>query len=149
LGYYQRDDLPLTRQLVDNFTVCDHWFSAILGPTYPNRFYTHSAATDRITNTLVASQPPSIWDQLDGAGVSSRYYYSDLPFLALYGEKHIAKATLVDQFFADAAAGTLPSYSYVEPGFFGESQCDDHPHADIRRGQNFVGRVVKAIVESP
>lgn len=149
LGYYRREDLALTRQLVDNFTVCDHWFSGILGPTYPNRFYTHSAATDRINNALVVSPLPSIWDGLDRAGVSSRYYYSDLPFLALYGEKHLPKATVVDQFFADAAAGTLPSYSYVEPGFFGDKQNDDHPHADIRRGQNFVGRVVKAIVESP
>src|SRR5690606_2927536 len=78
LGYYRREDLALTRQLVDNFTVCDHWFAGILGPTYPNRFYTHTAATDRINNALVANEMPSIWDLLDGAGVPSRYYYTDL-----------------------------------------------------------------------
>jgi len=149
LGYYTREDLPLTSQLVDHFTICDHWFAGILAPTYPNRFYTHSAATDRITNTLVASTMPSIWDRLGDAGIPARYYYTDLPFLALYGTKHLGSATLIDQFFVDAEAGTLPPYSYVEPGFFGVNQNDDHPHADIRRGQNLMARVVKAIVESP
>ena len=149
LGYYTREDLPLTSQLVDHFTICDHWFAGILGPTYPNRFYTHSAATDRITNTLVASTMPSIWDRLGEAGIPARYYYTDLPFLALYGTKHLGSATLIDQFFVDAEAGTLPPYSYVEPGFFGVNQNDDHPHADIRRGQHLMARVVQAIVESP
>ena len=49
-------------------------------------------------------------------------------------------------------SGHLPSYSYVDPSFIGEdegSSNDDHPHADIRRGQNLVGRVVKALTESP
>ncbi|MBX3313151.1 MAG: phospholipase [Actinobacteria bacterium] len=149
LGYYERADLPLTRQLVDNFTVCDHWFAGILGPTYPNRFYTHTAATDRISNTAVVNEMRSIWDLLDEAQVPSRYYYTDLPFLALFGSKHIAKAKQLDQFFLDAEAGTLPPFTYVDPGFFNATQCDDHPHADIRRGQNFVGRVVEAVVESP
>lgn len=149
LGYYERADLPLTRQLVDNFTICDHWFSGILGPTYPNRFYTHCAATDRISNQLVVTELPSIWDLLDGAGIPSRYYYTDLPFLALVGSHHLPKGTSVDDFFVDAEAGTLPPFSYVEPGFFGDKQNDDHPHADIRRGQNFVGRVVQAVTESP
>ncbi len=32
------------------------------GPTYPNRFYTHSAQTDRITNTTAVATMPTIWD---------------------------------------------------------------------------------------
>ncbi|HYI61052.1 MAG TPA: alkaline phosphatase family protein, partial [Acidimicrobiales bacterium] len=149
LGYYTRDDLPLTRQLVDEFMVCDHWFASILGPTYPNRFYTHSAATDRIRNTFDVCALPTIWDRLIEAGIPSAYYFSDLPFLALYGGKYQGLSKRVDEFFADAAGGRLPSYSYVDPGFLGDTQNDDHPHADIRRGQNFVGRVVDAVVRSP
>jgi phospholipase C len=149
LGYYEREDLAVTSQLVDQFTVCDHWFASILAPTYPNRFYTHSAATDRISNTLVASTMPTIWDRLGDAGVPARYYYSDLPVLALYGSTYLPLANPLDQFFADAAAGTLPSYSYVDPAFFGDAQNDDHPHADLRRGQNLIGRVVEALVQSP
>ncbi len=71
LGYYTRDDLALTSQLVDHFTVCDRWFAGILAPTYPNRFYTHSAATDRIRNTLDVCALPTVWDHLANAGVSA------------------------------------------------------------------------------
>ena len=149
LGYYTRDDLALTSQLVDTFTVCDHWFAGILAPTYPNRFYTHSAATDRIRNTFDLCTLPTVWDHLADAGVSAGYYYSDLPFLALYGTKYLPIAAPISEFFADAAAGTLPSYTYVDPAFVGTAQNDDHPHADIRRGQNLMGRIVQALIRGP
>ena len=124
----------------------------MLGPTFPNRFYTHSASTDRISNTFTISTLPTIWDHLAAAGVPANYYYSDLPILALWGGKYGPISKPIDNFFADAASGHLPSYSYVDPSFIGEdegSSNDDHPHADIRRGQNLVGRVVKALTESP
>jgi phospholipase C len=152
LGYYTRNDLPTTSALVDNFTIFDGWFCGILGPTYPNRFYTHSAATDRITNTMTTSTLPSIWDSLGAAGIPANYYFSDLPFIGLYGEKMLPFCRRIEQFYADAAAGALPSYSYLDPFFLGEGQGgsnDDHPHADIRRGQAFVSEVVRAVTQSP
>jgi phospholipase C len=152
LGYYVESQLPTNSYLARNFTVCDHWFASILGPTYPNRFYTHSAATDRISNTTTQSTMATIWDSLTAAGVSANYYFSDLPFIGLYGPKYAPISRRIDHFFVDAALGTLPSYSYLDPYFLGESQGasnDDHPHADIRRGQNFIGRVVDALIASP
>jgi phospholipase C len=149
LGYYTRDDLATTAQLVDNFTICDQWFSSIMGPTFPNRLYTHSAATDRITNRFDVCQLPTIWDRLAAGGVPANYFSSDVPFLLLYGDRYLDITRPVDEFFFRAAAGTLPAVSYVDPTFFGEGQNDDHPHADIRRGQNFVGRVVQAMLTSP
>src|SRR3954469_239114 len=89
LGYYIKEDLPLTASVVKNFTVCDRYFCSILGPTYPNRFYTHAAATDRISNTSTTSTLPTIWDRLADKGISANYYYSDLPFLLLWGEKYL------------------------------------------------------------
>ncbi len=149
IGYYTGDDLPVIRQLVDEFMICDHWFASLLGPTFPNRFYTHSAATDRITNTFELCELPTIWDRLISAGIPATYYFTDLPVLALYGGKYQGLSKGVDQFFDDAAAGRLTPYSYVDPGFVGDTENDDHPHADIRRGQNFIGRVVDALVRSP
>jgi phospholipase C len=152
LGYYTRDDLPTTAALVDNFTIFDSWFCGILGPTYPNRFYTHAAATDRIKNDSTTSTLPTIWDRLADGGVPATYYFSDLPFLALWGTKYVRASKQIDQFYVDAAAGTLPAYSYLDPFFLGETQGgsnDDHPHADIRRGQALVGNVVRAIASSP
>jgi phospholipase C len=152
LGYYTRDDLETTAALVDGFTIFDGWFCGILGPTYPNRFYTHAAATDRISNTMDTSVLPTIWDRLADAGVPASYYFSDLPFLALWGEKYAPIARPFDTFFAQAASGTLPAYSYLDPFFLGEGQGgsnDDHPHADIRRGQALISSVVRAVTSSP
>jgi phospholipase C len=152
LGYYTRADLDTTAALVDGYTVFDGWFCSILGPTYPNRFYTHAAATDRISNTSDTSTLPTIWDRLSTAGVSSAYYFSDLPVLALWGDRYLPIARPIETFFADAAAGTLPAYSYLDPFFLGEGQGgsnDDHPHADIRRGQALISSVARALSESP
>jgi phospholipase C len=152
IGYYAKEDLPTTAQLVDHFTTCDHWFASILGPTYPNRLYTHSAATDRITNTNTVSSMPTIWDRLKAKGVSAGYYFHDLPVLALYGKKYLSISHRIDEFFVQAALGTLPQYTYLDPSLLGESQGasnDDHPHADIRRGQNLVARIVQALTQSP
>ncbi len=151
-SYYNRDQLPFYDALVDQATTYNQWFCSILGPTYPNRFYTHAAATDRLDNTMVTSVLPTIWDKLAAAGVSAGYYFSDLPFLALWGTKYLPISRHIEDFFAQAASGTLPSYSYLDPFFLGEEQGgsnDDHPHADIRRGQAFLSLVAQAIVNSP
>jgi phospholipase C len=152
LGYYVRDDVPLNAALVDGFTICDRWFCSILGPTYPNRFYTHAAATDRTSNTSTVSTLPTIWDRLAAAGVSANYYFSDVPFLALWGQRYLPIARPIEAFLAQAKAGTLPSYSYLDPAFIGEDQGgsnDDHPHADILRGQALLSQIVRAVTESP
>lgn len=152
LGYYTRDDLEATRAIVDGYTIFDNYFCSILGPTYPNRFYTHSAATDRISNTFTISNMTSIWDLLKAKNVPCNYYFSDLPFVGLYGPKHMDIARPVGEFFAQALSGTLPQFSYVDPFFLGEDQGgsnDDHPHADIRRGQALISQVVNALHASP
>lgn len=155
LGYYVEEDLDTTSQLVSNFMIADHWFASMLGPTFPNRLYTHSASTDRITNTFKSSTLPTIWDRLAAADVPARYYYSDLPVLALYGSKYVPITHPIDDFFVDARNAKLPAYTYVDPHFLSDPdptkdlENDDHPHADIRRGQTLMARVVKALTESP
>ncbi|MBV9292520.1 MAG: alkaline phosphatase family protein [Frankiales bacterium] len=152
LGYYTRDDLPFYRHFVEAATVHDRWFCSILSSTYPNRFYTHAGRTDRTDNSMTESTLPTIWDRLSHAGVPANYYFSDLPFLALWGQKYVPIARPFESFYAQAASGTLPAYSYLDPFFLGEGQGgsnDDHPHADIHRGQALVSEVVHAITTSP
>jgi phospholipase C len=152
LGYYTQDDLPFYKEFVHQSTVFDHWFASTLSMTYPNRFYTHAARTDRIDNTSRTTNMPTIWDRLTGAGVPATYYFSDLPFLALWGEKYLSLSKPIGSFFAQAASGTLPQFSYLDPFFLGEDQGgsnDDHPHADIRRGQAFLSEVATAVANSP
>ncbi|HET7529411.1 MAG TPA: alkaline phosphatase family protein [Mycobacteriales bacterium] len=152
LGYYTADDLPFYAPLTSQATTFDRWFCSILSSTYPNRYYTHAGRTERKDNSMVTTSMPTVWDRLASAGVSANYYFSDLPFLALWGEKYLDICRPVDTFFAQAASGTLPQFSYLDPFFLGEDQGgsnDDHPHADILRGQAFVSLVAQAIVNSP
>jgi phospholipase C len=152
IGYYVKKDLPFFAAAAPHWTVCDRYFSAIMAGTFPNRIYQHAAQTDRLSNTFELSTLPTIWDRLASAGLQGRYYFSDLPFLALWGSKYVDIARPVAQFFADAAAGTLPEVSFVEPRFLGEevgASNDDHPFADIRNGQAFMNQIYSAVTNGP
>jgi phospholipase C len=46
MGYYTRADLPFYYALADAFTVCDGYFSSVMGPTDPNRLMAISATID-------------------------------------------------------------------------------------------------------
>src|SRR5215510_15340338 len=89
LGYYTEPDRLFHNALARQYTVCDRYFCSILGPTFPNRMFSHAAQTDRLSNTFTLSVLPTIWDRLALAGVSGTYYFSNLPFLGLWGPKYV------------------------------------------------------------
>jgi phospholipase C len=152
IGYYTKKDLPFYAAAATRWTACDRYFSAIMAGTFANRVYQHAAQTDRLDNTFEVSALPTIWDSLAAAGLDGRYYFSDVPFLALWGARYAPIARPIGSFFADAAAGTLPHVSFVEPRFLGEEvglSNDDHPHADLRNGQAFLNSVYTAVTRSP
>jgi phospholipase C len=153
IGYYTRSDLAFLGNAAPAWTTLDHYFAAILAPTYPNRIYQHAAQTDRLDDSLLPiSTLPTIWDRLAERGIEGRYYYSDFPILAFWGSKYVPISHPVTDFFADCAAGTLPHVSYVDPRFQGEEEGisgDDHPHGDIRDGEAFLNSVYRAVTTSP
>jgi phospholipase C len=120
IGYYTDTDLDFYGRAARDWTVCDHYFSAIMAETYPNRFYQHAAQTDRIHNSTAVATMPTIWDRLAGAGVSGRYYFVDVPFTALWGTAYEGISSPFPRFLADAAGGTLPAVSFVDPKFLDE-----------------------------
>jgi phospholipase C len=152
IGYYRQRDLAFLGQAVPQWATHSRYFAAILAETYPNRIYQHAAQTDRIHNTTDVCSLPTIWDRLAAAGLSGRYYFSDVPFLALWGAKYLPISRPVTSFYADCAAGTLPSVSYVDPRFEDEgsgTSGDDHPHADVRNGESFMAGIYNAVTRSP
>jgi phospholipase C len=153
IGYYQQADLPFLGRAAPLWTVCDRFFASTMGPTFPNRLYLWGAQTDRTSNTFSFTSVPTIFDRLAAAGISRRYYYSDVPFSALWGLKYLSVSKSLDRFFTDAASGTLPAVSYVEPALFLEAvdglSNDYHPHGDIRNGEAFLNRVYRAVTTGP
>ena len=153
LGYYGADAMPFTAQLAREYTVFDRWHASVLGPTYPNRAYLHSAQSgDYKANTLPFAtggyQWETIWDRLGAAGVPAAYYWTDLPTLALWGGRLDSFERKIDQYFTDAQQGKLPRVVFVDPAFLTDNRTDDHPRADIRAGQRFLRDVFTAFARS-
>jgi phospholipase C len=159
IGYYTKADLPFAPYVAEAFTAFDRFFCSLLSSTYPNREYMHAGQSyGRMDNSIPAGggqfgfPDTTIFAALSKAGVSNHYYYTDIPVSALWGAPGLARSSPVQTFYEQAAAGTLPALSFVDPAFNGEDQGtsgDEHPHGDIRVGQAFVSDVVHAFMESP
>jgi phospholipase C len=171
-GYYNQSDLPFFGRIAPNWTVCDHYFAAIMAETQPNRIYLHAAQTDCLTNrTTITLKLPTIWDILAQNHVSARYYHASTSFaqtpLFLWGFSYYSISFGVDDFYSDCLNGTLPSVSFVDPfltsttlaDFLSDNSeqilgddtggNDDHPHSDIRNREAFLANVYNAIASSP
>jgi phospholipase C len=152
IGYYSQSDLAFLGRAVPDWTTFSRYFAPIMAETYPNRIYQHAGQTDRIVNTTQISRLPTIWDRLAEKGRTRRYYFSDVPFLALWGPKYLPITRPIASFYADAAAGRLPNVAFVDPRFVDEGSGtarDDHPHADLRYGEAFMDRIYRAVTRSP
>jgi phospholipase C len=152
IGYYTQGDLSFLGAAAPAWTTCDAYFSAIMAETFPNRIYQHAAQTDRLDGSMSLSTLPTIWDRLAEHSLSALYYFTDVPFTALWGTRYLSITRPIGDFFGDCARGTLPRVSMVDPGFLGEQiglSNDDHPHADIRNGEVFLNSVYEAVTSSP
>lgn len=150
IGYYEEADLPLFSMLARNYTTLSNYFPSIMSCTFPNRIFQHTAQTDRLDNSISLSTLPTIWDRLQSVGISCRYYFSNGPFLGLWGLKYIGISALYSEFLTDAAKGKLPAVSFLDPWFtaFDEGN-DDHPFADLRNGEIFLRQVIEALANGP
>lgn len=153
MGYFTRADLPIHYALADEFALCQRWFSAVLGPTWPNRMYLNTAQSNgRMNNDLppltVGFTWPTIWDRLNDAGIDWKSYFGDLPFLFLWGrlraqQNHFGR---FEEFLDQARSGTLPAVCHIEPIYQFNS---DHPPQDTALGQAFLSSILSSIAEGP
>lgn len=148
MGYHERDQLPIMYALADAGAVCDRWHCSLLGPTWPNRFFLHGATSNGITSNFPSLGFRNIFDVLSDAGVSHTNYFGDVAW-ATGGYAKLAGLSPIEQFFDDAAAGTLPQFALIDPSFFGGGANDDHPDHDIRLGQALIASVYAALAASP
>ncbi|KAF9890550.1 hypothetical protein FE257_005681 [Aspergillus nanangensis] len=160
INYYSPDHVPVFNALASNYVLFDRWFAAVPGPTNPNRAYLTSgtsAGHGANDNDFLTSSLPqvSIFQQLSAANLSWTNYSNTTDFLPdaqfyAWTQSSGAAATHVkplDQFFADAAAGALPQFSWINP------ECCQytsfHPPSPINMGEAFVKRIYDALRASP
>ncbi len=151
MTYLTREQQPVSYALADHSALCQRWFSSVLTSTWPNRLYFHAAQSQGVPGNDLPIEGRftcrTLWDQLTDAGVSWGYYFTDLPTLGLFGRAEWAdRVHTMDKFFADAAAGTLPSVVCVDAG---AGYDDDHPPHHPMLGQMFLGSVYEALAQSP
>ena len=165
MGYHNAAHVPVYDALASEFLICQRWFAAHPGPTFPNRAYTMTGRLNRDVNgrweynnpvgsSFLPATGKTIFDHLTAQGVSWRYYehgYCSLRLFERYtwDNEHIVDADdAVNGFLARAQAGTLPAVSFIDPDFINVPPGnDDQPPADIAAGQNLIGKVARAVVE--
>ena len=147
IGYYMGKDLPFLGKAALYWTVCDRYFSAIMGPTEPNRLYLHAGVTDRLVNSWGPSTLPTIWDRLAARRLRGAYYVGNLSVLSPHwGDKYDRISYPYSRFLADCRSGHLAHVSFVEPSF---GLTDDHPNVDLRVGESFLNEIYRAVTTSP
>jgi phospholipase C len=161
MGYYALGRLPALHGLAQEFTVCDHWFSSLPGPTWPNRFFALSGTSSgRVTMpeglghpdlaALFAQTQDTLFDRLNEKGKSWQVYYYDFPSSLLLTHQrrpqNLARYERIDRFFAAVRdETTFPAFAFIEPKYFGLDQNDDHPPHNVFKAEKLIADVYNAI----
>jgi phospholipase C len=154
MGYFTPSDMPFTSGLAQTFPIADRWFCSAMAQTDPNRRYLFSGTSlGLIDDSFPTALPPNgtIFDSFNAHGISWKDYYSDSPsplvYIALGGKPAISKGFVhMADFFEDAAAGTLPQFSMLEPNYTISSE--ENPQ-DVQFGDQYLADVVNAVLHSP
>lgn len=160
IDYYAEEHVRVFAEMAENFVLFDEWFAAVPGPTNPNRAYLTcgtSAGHGRNDQAFLtaALTNKSIFQQLSEKGISWINYSNTTGFQpdALFYQWTVASghaATNIkplNQFYADAKAGTLPAFSYLNPECC--SYTSFHPPSPITTGEAFLKDVYEALRASP
>jgi phospholipase C len=168
------EQLPVLNGLAASFAVCDEWFSSLPGGTDSNRAFALTGSAFNITTTYEGSlqyeyfpdtaRRQSIWKVLWNNGITDWKIYWSVKWQAnvftyhLYLEGDIpsvdknieANVAYIDQFYGDAAAGTLPRFSFLEPVWIAPVGATSyHPNGDLVPGEVGLNKIYQAIANGP
>jgi phospholipase C len=164
LWWYDQTDLPFYYSLYRTFAIADHYHCALLGPTWPNRMYLYSATSFGVTSSTfpdlsaypTVANNAIVFDELVQRGISWNIYAESSPglgvVLPLISVRYGFNPTkTLDDFYAQAKAGTLPQVTLVDGNYVGEGPDgdDEHPPAQIQVGQDFMWKVISAVMSGP
>jgi phospholipase C len=164
LGYLDFHEIPNYWEYARRFTLCDFFFSSLMGPSEPNHLYTVAAQSGGLVNNPGGPRVeptysfPTMAELLRNSGVTWNYYteqsnphnhswWNPLPGFEQFKSdpglmSHLVKKA---QFYADLKAGTLPQVCWVIPGF----KDSEHPPQDVQVGMRYVTGLINAVMQSP
>jgi phospholipase C len=154
MGVFTPAALPILSGLAAGFAVCDHWYSSVPTETLPNRAFACAATSQGHMNDSTHSYTvQSIFGLMTTQSVSWKIYgYDDEPLTrGNFPDTVQAPDTCFDKFAdfqADAAAGNLPAYSFLEPSW-GSTGNSQHPNYDVALGEVLIQQVYEALRNGP
>jgi len=142
------EQLPVVNGIAREFGVFDHWFSEVPSQTFMNRsFWTAATSSGIVVNSpskkwFTDNDAETIFERLERNGKTWKIYVMEPMPLSFHGIIHYSRlkdrlATNVvpfAEFERDAATGSLPDFSFIEPNFI-SGHGDYHPAF----GRSFVG----------
>src|SRR5262245_36671360 len=172
---YSPNQVPVLSTLAREFAVCDRWFSSLPCETLPNRAFLHAGSSfgrlnnmdekynegdfpKFIPNLEAYLGKRTIFDELRERKIPWGVYQDSvlgmsllsLQFWTAWQKIIMGPVSYFSEFESQAAAGTLPVYSFLEPEYvFGANDEHPGPLCDVRRGEAFLYRIWKAVSTSP
>jgi phospholipase C len=155
------EQLPVLSALAKSFGVCDRWHASAPNQTWPNRFFVHTGTAAGHVNNSPPRFPyemPTIFNRLTEKQRSWRIYYHDIPQSAtlakIWSELPDHLYMFEGEFMADAMAGRLPNYSFIEPRYFSDPLLrrmpnDQHPPHNVLFGERLIARTYDALRNGP
>lgn len=163
MSYYPRAFLPALHALASEYTVCDHWFSSVPGPTWTNRFFLLSGTSSGRTKMPGDLKEPeafleffyqrqdTIFDRLNEKKISWRVYHGDVPISLVLTNNRKPKNLIhfhhMNDFYDDVKgdAKEFPQFTFIEPRYLGHHQNDDHPPHNSMKAQQLIADVYNGI----
>lgn len=168
------DQLPILNGLAKNFAISDRWFCSIPGGTDVNRAFSVTGSAFNQLGTWEggnlykywpkAVHRQSLWKTLWSHGISDwKIYYSILWEDCVFTDQLYLKGQIpsvdanpgdylagIEQFKKDAASGTLPAFSFLEPVWIAPSGATSyHPGADIVPAERALNDIYEAVKNGP
>ncbi len=151
--------LPVLTNLAQQFCTCDHWFSSVPGPTFPNRAFAHAATSlGRVDMSPDWRKlTPTIYERLAENNVDAMIYYHDSTMAMTFDGLARGKEGFFGSFGDFLAAcddDDLPAYSFVEPRFANTpvggghpafAASDQHPDHNVFEGEALIQIVFNAV----
>lgn len=150
MAYYDAKDLPLDYFLADTWALDDAHFTPIVSGTFANRNFMMFGTQAGVLDTGIefpAPNTPSLLHLLMNAGYTWGAYTDDQPFSSSLNMKKGDPGVHSLQDLYDALDnGTLPNVAFVDGV---ENVDDDHPTADLQKGEQYVKQLYDHVVKSP
>lgn len=137
---YSPEQVPVLSALAREFCLFDHWYSEVPSQTWPNRsFWTAGTSSGFVVNRPMLkfirhNKAETIFDRLEQHAMSWKVYVQEpdpISFTGLIQRPRLKKYfssrfVPFSEFEQDAALGTLPKLSFIEPNLLA-GHGDYHP----------------------